>query len=328
MDARTAEPLARFPALRTCDAGEAEQVVSRAYVPHRLRAPGAVDARLNLSDSNRLTFGYLTYGSDIELLVPPMLDCYHLNLTVCGHTAVRHGKARTVTAAGAGGVVLSPREDSTLEWSADATQFAVKIPLLTMQAHLSSLLHEPVEAPLFDLHVDLTSDSGKGLLGAASFLADQLGNGDPGELVREQLESYLLTQLLLGAEHSYSRRLRGGGASGRFVLGEAVDYIEAYPERALGIAELAAVAGTTAAALQAAFEQELGQRAEDYVRGVRLARAHSQLRDRRPGDSVESIARRWGFRSVHRFRAEYQARYGGSPGTAGASPRSGMAHGG
>ncbi|MCE0768217.1 AraC family transcriptional regulator [Pseudonocardia kujensis] len=314
MRSGTTEPLARFTVLRTDDPDAAERIVSRAYVPHRLRASGRLDARLNLTSSPRLAFGYLTYGGEAELVVPPMVDCYHLNLTVEGRTLVRQGGARVLTCAGAGGVLLSPQRESTLEWSADARQFAVKIPVVSLQAQLSSLLHEPVAPPQFGLRVDLASDIGRGLLGAASFLAGQFDTGEVAELVRDQLESYLLTQVLMATEHADSARLRGGGATGRLSLEEAVDYIEAYPERTLGIAELAAVAGAPATALQAAFEADLGMTAEQYVREVRLTRAHAELGQGRPGDSVGSIARRWGFGSARRFRVVYRARYGHNPG--------------
>lgn len=313
MQSGMTEPLASFPALRTDDVDVAEGIVSRAYAPHRLRATERLDARLNLTSSPRLTFGYLTYGSEVELVVPPMVDCYHLNLTVGGRTLVRQGHARALTCAGASGVLLSPQQESTLEWSADARQFAVKIPVVSLQAQLSSLLHEPVAPPQIGLRVDLASDIGRGLLGAASFLAGQFDTGEVAELVRDQLESYLLTQVLMATEHAESARLRGGGATGRFSLEEAVDYIESYPERTLGIAELAAVAGAPAPALQAAFEQDLGMPAEQYVREVRLTRAHAELEQGRPGDSVELIASRWGFGSARRFRAEYRARYGHDP---------------
>ncbi|NMH96630.1 AraC family transcriptional regulator [Pseudonocardia acidicola] len=316
MDVREAEPLARYQAMRTRDADEAEQVVSRAYVPHHLRTWGPVDARLNLATSSRLAFGYLTYGGEVELRVPPMISCYHLNLTVRGKTSVRHGRANTTTTGARSGVLLSPQNESVLTWSPDATQFAVKIPVASLRAQLSCLLHEPAEAPSCELHLDLTAAAGTGLLSAATFLAHQLDTGGTSDLVREQLESYLLTQLLLAAEHSYSARLRNSttGPVGRVQLDEALDYIECHPERALGIAELAAAVGTTAAALQATFEKELGVRPEAYVRDVRLNRAHAQLREGRPGDSVESVARRWGFVDIARFRAEYSTRYGGYPG--------------
>lgn len=307
------EPLARFPAMRTADADEAQHVVSRAYVPHRLKAPGTLDARLNLVASPRLTFGYLGYGGEAELVVPPATGCYHLNLPVRGRTAVRQGRADTATAAGVSGSLVSPQDRAVLEWTADAAQFVVKIPVQTMHAQLAALLHEPVEAPRFRLRVELGSHTGQALLGAVSFLAGQLNAGAVPQLVREQLDSYLLTQLLLGAEHNYSARLRSDDAPNRFALGEAVDYIEAYPERALGIAELAAVAGTSAAALRAAFLADLGVEVETYVCDVRLTRAHARLGEGRPEDTIESVARRWGFTSAGHFRNSYRARYGHAP---------------
>ena len=316
MDVQESEPLARFPVLRTGDRDEAQHVVSRIYVAHELTASAPVQARLNLAHTSLMTFGYLTYGAHTMLQVPPMSDCYHLNLTLHGHTMVRHGPAETTTRAGADGVLLSPQQDSTLTWSPDAAQFAVKIPAPVLRAHLSSLLHEPVDEPSFALHVDLTTDAGHGLLGAASFLATQLAHGDLGPLIREQLESYLMTQLLLGAEHRYSARLRDPGRSAeRQAVDEAVEYIETFPDRALGIAEIAAATSTDAPRLAAAFEQELGTAPEEYVRQVRLERAHAQLAAHQPGDSLADVARQWGFADLHRFRAAYRTRYGCEPAT-------------
>ncbi|MEV1291965.1 AraC family transcriptional regulator [Pseudonocardia sp. NPDC049635] len=331
MESRATEPLAGLPVLRTEDPDAAEQTVSRAYVPHRLRASGRLDARLNLTSSPRLTFGYLAYGGDVELVVPPMVECYHLNLTVRGRTRVRQAGSLVVTAAAVSGVLLGPRHEANLEWSADAGQFAVKIPVASLQAHLSSLLNEPVAPPEFGLGVSLTSDVGRGMLGAASFLAVQFGAGDVAELVRDQLESYLLTQVLVATDHADTARLRGGATAGRCAVAGVLDYIESYPERALGIAELAVVADTSAAALQAAFEHELGMTAEQYVRGVRLARAHADLVRAGPDDSVDAVAGRWGFGSTRRFRDEYRTRYGRGPdttlGSRGGRGRSGSRNG-
>jgi transcriptional regulator GlxA family with amidase domain len=97
-------------------------------------------------------------------------------------------------------------------------------------------------------------------------------------------------------------------------LDEVVDYIQAHPERPLGVAELAAVAGTPAARLRAAFMKELGTTPTRYVRGVRLDRAHAELSaGRAPAGSLSAVARRWGFGDVPRFRAAYAARYGQDP---------------
>ncbi|QJY48966.1 helix-turn-helix domain-containing protein [Pseudonocardia broussonetiae] len=299
--------------LRTSDVAEAEHVVSAVYVPHRLRARRSLDVRLDLVESARLTFGYLTYGGEAVLDVPPMGSCYHVNITLGGCTEVRHGGTSVTTAAGRSGAVLSPGLPSTLFWSGDAAQFAVKIPVSAMVEQTSALLHDAVDvAPVFDPHVDLTG-AGAGILPAARFLARQLGGGAPlDDLVRRETESYLLTQLLLGTGHSYSGRLADHvGPAGRLAFEEAVDYVESYPERVLGTAELADVVGTTATALAAAFENELGLTVEEFVRGVRLTRVHAEVRGARDrAVEVASLAARWGFRGAADLRAAYRVQYG------------------
>jgi AraC-like DNA-binding protein len=311
------EPLNRFRRMRTHDVAEAEHIVSDTYVPHSLSADAELDARLNVADGRRITFGYLAYGAETELAVPPMVDFIHLNLTLRGRTAVCQGRASAETVALHEGVVLSPVEHSTLRWSADAAQFAIKIPVRTLEDHLSALLHEAVlELPRFALSVDLSAPAGMGLLLAANFLAEQANSlYPPSNLVCEQLESYLLTQVLLSVENTYSPQLAApAGPIGRFQLEEAVEYIEAHPERPLDVAELAAVTATPASALRTAFEEELGVTPERFVSGVRLRRAHAELRSGDPSHgSLTAIARRWGFAHLDRFVSDYSAQYGEHP---------------
>lgn len=308
----TGEPLAGAPAMRTDDVDEAQRVISRYYVPHRLRASSGLNARLNLITSPRLTFGYLAYGTQAELDVPPMIECYHVNLTMRGTTMVRHGHGEIDTTAGLSGVALSPESDSVVRWSADAAQFAVKIPVPVLLEQLSALLQEAAdEPPRFELAIDLGSSGASGLLPAARFFAGQLGIGASfDDLLQRQTESYLLTQLLLGTQHTYSARLSSGrSAVGRLALEEAVDYIEAYPEHVVGLAELAAVAGTTATALQSAFQNELGVSVEGYLRGVRLTRIHAEVQSTEAPMDLDILARRWGFHGAPDLVAAYRAQY-------------------
>lgn len=51
-----------------------------------------------------------------------------------------------------------------------------------------------------------------------------------------------------------------------------------------------------------------------YVRAVRLARVHDELRTSEPGlTTVTTIAQRWGFFHLGRFAAAYRARYHTTP---------------
>ena len=311
----TTEPLRRFAALRTRDVSEAQEFIAGVYVPHRMTADGALDARLNVVRSGDITLGWLRYGAETRLVAPPTTESFHLNLTLAGSTVVHQGPAAARTAAYRSGVMLSPEQACRLRWSADAAQFAMKIQRQALETQLSALLHDAVPGPLrFSLAVDLRTPEGAALLAGTQFIAAQLELQDElDDLVRRQMESFLLTQVLLGIPNNYRHRLTAtAGAIPRVALDEAVDYIEAHPERPLGVAELATVAGVSAAELRAAFRAQLDTTPEEYVRGVRLTRAHAELAGGWTGPATR-LAHRWGFPDAERFAAAYRARYGRLP---------------
>jgi transcriptional regulator GlxA family with amidase domain len=99
------------------------------------------------------------------------------------------------------------------------------------------------------------------------------------------------------------------------MLSRAVDLIDSEPATPNTVSDLARVAGTSVRSLQAAFAEHLGLTPMEYLRRVRLARAHQDLVAAVPGDglSVADIAYRWGFGHVSRFAAAYREHYNQSP---------------
>jgi transcriptional regulator GlxA family with amidase domain len=92
-------------------------------------------------------------------------------------------------------------------------------------------------------------------------------------------------------------------------------YAEANAERPITVADMAAAAGITTRALQAAFRRHRDTTPMAYLRQVRLDGAHRDLRAADPtsGATVTEIAARWGFRTPARFTSLYQQQYGTSP---------------
>lgn len=95
----------------------------------------------------------------------------------------------------------------------------------------------------------------------------------------------------------------------------AVAYIEAHANSGLSVADVAGAAGVTIRAVQLAFRRHLDTTPMQYLRCVRLARAHLDLVHADPsrGDTVTAIAIRWGFLHQGRFTAAYRAAYGRPP---------------
>lgn len=95
----------------------------------------------------------------------------------------------------------------------------------------------------------------------------------------------------------------------------AVAYLESRVHEDVTIAEVAAAAFVTPRALQLAFRRHLGTTPLRYLRRLRLAGAHEDLRTAVAGDSrtVATIAYRWGFSHPGRFAIAYRRHYGCSP---------------
>ncbi|MFK3983842.1 AraC family transcriptional regulator [Micromonospora sp. NPDC050397] len=98
-------------------------------------------------------------------------------------------------------------------------------------------------------------------------------------------------------------------------LSRAAAYIDAHAAEPITLTDIADAAGVGARALQHAFARQHGTSPMDYLRRVRLERAHRQLQATDPthGHTVASIARSWGFAHPGRFATAYREIYGQSP---------------
>lgn len=95
----------------------------------------------------------------------------------------------------------------------------------------------------------------------------------------------------------------------------AVAFIETDPAREMTLAQIAAAAHVTPRALQYAFVRHLQTTPMAYLRRVRLDAAHRDLRaaDPHDGDTVTTVAARWGFAHPGRFATAYREAYGRAP---------------
>ena len=105
---------------------------------------------------------------------------------------------------------------------------------------------------------------------------------------------------------------RGHGAPR--TVRRAVRFIEEHAGQDIGLAEIAAAAGVGARGLQLAFRRHTDATPLEYLRRVRLDRAHRDLQAGDPADAtVRSIAGRWGFPHHSSFSTLYLRTYGRSP---------------
>ncbi|GAA0936199.1 helix-turn-helix transcriptional regulator [Pseudonocardia zijingensis] len=313
--------LSRYPVLDTRSLERARDAVTKVYLDHELTAPNdQLDMTLNATSDRLFTLGYLTYKSSAKLVMPPTEDCYHINLTVEGRTdADRSDGDRATTHARRSGIVLLPDQENTVRWSSDAEQLILKIPRRSLETHLSEHLNRPVHDVLdFDFGIDLTTPAGHTLLSSVEFFVRELDR--PGGLAdmpvaREQLEAFVMTQLLLTGRHQYlDELLAPADTVRRGRLGPVIDYIEQHADEPLSPQELARVGCMSVRTLHATFQAELGESPMGYLRRVRLDHVRAELLRCDPTQTrIVDVALRWGFIHQSRFAQQYRERFGELP---------------
>lgn len=151
---------------------------------------------------------------------------------------------------------------------------------------------------------------------------DVLANGEvmASPLSRATVLRSLVALLVETFPNSVLDALDGGNA-GRApatprTVSRAVAFINAHAGDDIGLADIAAAAGLGARGLQLAFRRNADVTPLEYLRRVRLARAHEELEESDPSHAtVGAIAHRWGFPHHGSFSALYLRTYGRSPST-------------
>ena len=309
------KPLDNFPLVHTTDVDEARNAVCTVYLSHAITQASSrpMNMTLNAYEDPHVTVGFLTYQAETTLHMPASENFYHLNLTTTGHTfgSREDGKTKE-TSAGANGLLLMPNRDCSVRWSVDAEQIILRFSRTRLENHAADLLGENVEEPVdFDFGVDLSTASGQSLLASAQFMATELnrvGGIAKKPILVAQLESFVMSNLLMAVPNSYSQTLLAPVPKvnlGR--LKPIVEFMEANAQDAITPADLARLGYMSVRTLHSSFQDLLGTTPMEHLRMIRMQRARSELvRNSDPNLSIADLAGRWGFYHPSRFAARYQ----------------------
>ncbi|UXA10365.1 helix-turn-helix transcriptional regulator [Mycobacterium sp. SMC-8] len=98
------------------------------------------------------------------------------------------------------------------------------------------------------------------------------------------------------------------------MLRRALDFIHENAQYDITIRDIAAAADVTPRAIQYAFREHMATTPLEYLRRIRLERAHRELKSADPAyDTVTSIAGRCGFSHPGRFSSAYKEVFGIEP---------------
>lgn len=131
------------------------------------------------------------------------------------------------------------------------------------------------------------------------------------ELIEAGLARHALTTVLSCFPSTFSDAItRDGGGDGAAAVRRALSYIDEHAHLPITVDDVAAAVHISTRGLQYAFRRSLNTTPTDFLRRVRLDRAHRDLRNGTGAETVTHIARRWGFGNTSRFNQLYRQTYG------------------
>ncbi|WP_433384474.1 AraC family transcriptional regulator [Actinoplanes sp. CA-142083] len=278
-----------------------------------------LDACLDVVRLGPVTLGMVRFGAELRISITE-IDAYQINVPRTGRLRWSQGGNETAVVAPGAAVTYQPLSRAEDRWSADCAVLSIKIEPAAVQAQLARMLDTPIRAPVrIQPHMDVAQGAGAGWARLVRLLAADATHPRGlahHPLVRDQLVEALIGGLLLSTAHRYRDDLHHDARNGTTprAVRHAVEAMREHPERPYTLATLADIAGVSGRTLQAAFQRHVGSTPMAYLRQVRLARAHDDLRTADPGrTTVAEIAYRWGFSHLGRFAGAYRARYGTPP---------------
>jgi AraC-like DNA-binding protein len=285
-----------------------------------LRPQPGWQARLDVTSTGPITLGDLQFGADVRARFGE-LGAYHVDVPLSGALTWRQGGSPLRHASTSSAAVFQPVGDTVLErWDADSRLLAVKVDRVALEARLGELIDAPVSTPVrLGPALDLTRGPGAGwlrLLRLAVVDATEPDGLFRHPVIGAQLQESLLTGLLLATDHPYRDRLDNPPAvlAAPRAIRRVVEAMRAQPGRSFTLRSLADIAGVSPRSLQQTFQRYVGVAPMAYLRQVRLAAVHEQLRETDPAqETVTEIAQRYGFTHGGRFAAAYRTRYGVRP---------------
>lgn len=318
-------PLDRYRLFETAAVDCARDAVSRIFTDHELELlePQAhLKAWMNSRRLQDSTLNFLSYGARIRVKADRLDTFYLVQIPLSGRAEIRCGAEHIYSRPG-NAVVISPMEPLLMHWSADCCQLLVRIERPALEGRLRDLINEPLREPLrFTAEMDVSSGLGlswRRLVAAAVADLDGPALMTEHPLIAHDFEQTMMTALLLAQGNNYTDKIQDAvdGVGGRTLSRAAriaVDWIENHPEYQHTTASLARAAGVSERTLQLTFRNDLDTPPTDYLRDVRLRRAHDDLRAADPGSAtVAEIAARWGFLHLGHFSARYGRKFGESP---------------
>ncbi|OBA59407.1 hypothetical protein A5647_17250 [Mycobacterium sp. 1100029.7] len=307
----------------TRDPEDARIRIGSAFCPHRLTVSGSGStfrARHAEGGTAELGVSSLSYGLGTTLMESAAFDDFVLvSQQVSGRFAARAESGEQLVLPGQH-IVLDAHTAYRLRWEENCIIFHARIRRADFETTIAEFTGAPMAtAARFPLN---WHPSKAGTVTVAKVMQMLLRNAGPngllasGTLVAAQMRRMLVASIVEAYSDVISAvESESGGDVRPAAVRRAIAYLEDAAADDVRIGDVAAAARVSTRALQEAFRKHLDTTPSAYLKSVRLARAHADLRQSsvEQGTTVAAVAYRWGFTNLGRFAADYRREFGRLP---------------
>ena len=312
--------LANSLVLQTCKAEEAESLLATSAIPYRSelvsRSSTFATQIFSLRGNTILLSRVRTNGAmRVHSQVPN--DSYALVLAISGELEHAAGASAIVPVRPGCGFVGSPAQQVEVKTPETFDVFFVRFSAERVAAELEKLLFRQISVPVvFYPRFELSSEAGQRYRRSLMNLCSQLessgrrpGNGT--EVL--EIEKNLITLLLEGQRHNYTRLLVRVHSADPWQVRAAEEYIRANLHLPISLGDICLAAGVNSRTLQHSFRRKRGYTPMEFLRKLRLERVHDELCRMEQNVTVTDVALNCGFSHLGRFAGEYRAYFGERP---------------
>lgn len=303
--------------VRDCNPRMVNAAVASVFAPHRLRVSRGAQAlrfRLRADQQGITTVARVRYGTSVLIDADGLPGRLSISVPISGRMSLRLGSESFVCEPNK--IWLTDDVPHQMNLSSGLELLSLIVSREAVENHLRRLVGEDLGARLTFAPIAENRHALEPVVALMSAAIEQKAADNlVAPLVTAHLDDLVLTTLLLTHPHNYSEKLYSAGRDGSPRVVRRVEAaIHDRPEYPWTAAELAAEAGASVRTVQLSFRTFRGCTPLEMLRAVRLERAHRDLLDPRPHDTVTTIGTRWGFTNMGRFAVAYRRRYDRSPG--------------
>ncbi len=318
---RNSVSLLKSGVVSTNDLDQVRQAVARYYFPIQCDVSGRAENFLfsyNHFSLNGISFSTSHVCENFYFESEATENAYILQCAMLnGGCEISYGNSTVRIHKSGGGSMISPYQKCAWKYQSGQVQLVVRIRREYMNEYFQALIGRECAAPLeFQHGMDTTSPRVNGLRHLLFYMAEDI-ESDGGviysPLVQERLKEQLVHSLIYAQPHNYTDLLNNPILlPGPAYIRKVEEYIEAYADEPLRVGELAARVGVSVRSLQAGFYRYRQQSVSEFIKDVRLRRAH-ELLTKSPHLSVTQVAYQCGYNHLSQFAADYKKKFIESP---------------